>query len=138
MVPFPVPLPPEVSEMTDGKLLVTTHGHPAPVVRFVETAPPALVRVKLCWLRLKPQEPSACVIVTVWPLIVTVAVRVEPVELLATWTVTGPLPVPDTPVVTVAHAWLLDAVHAQPLGATTPSISVEEYPGRVVLPGSTA
>ena len=46
---------------------------------------------------------------------VTVPLRVDVVEFAATLYATEPLPVPLAPLVTVIHATLLVAVHAQPV-----------------------
>jgi hypothetical protein len=54
-----------------------------------------------------------CVTVNVWPAIVTVPVRCAAAEFAAMVMLTVPLPVPLAPPVTVIHAALLAAVHAQ-------------------------
>jgi hypothetical protein len=61
---------------------------------------------------------AACVTVTLWPAMVSVAVREVVAVLAAKVTVTEPLPLPlagDT----VAQPWSDAAVHEQPAGAVT-------------------
>ena len=65
------------------------------------------------------QGAAACVTVNVAPAIVSVPVRLEATVFAATVNVTEPLPEPVAPPVTVIHAALLAAVHAQPVPAVT-------------------
>jgi len=60
--------------------------------------------------------------VNVWPAIVTVPVRDAVLGLTATSYETVPFPLPLTPPVTVIHAALLVAVHAQPAPAVTVTV----------------
>ena len=99
--------------------------------------PPAKVTVTVCglvineplypkcnvlWLSIKTGDVvPVSVTVKDWPAIVKVPDRVGP-EFAATWYVTLPLPVPDDPLVMVRKLALLEAVHAQPLVATTFSV----------------
>jgi hypothetical protein len=57
--------------------------------------------------------------VNVAPAIVSVPLRLEATVFAATSNVTEPLPDPLAPPVTVIHAALLVAVHAQPVAAAT-------------------
>ena len=59
------------------------------------------------------------VTVKVWPATVSVAVRDAVVVFAAALNVTGPVPLPLVPAVTVTHAAVLAAVHAHPVGAVT-------------------
>jgi hypothetical protein len=67
----------------------------------------------------KEHGAPGCVMVNVLPLIVSVPVRGEVVELAATLYVTEPLPVPLAPAPMVIHESLLEAVQPQPLPAVT-------------------
>src|SRR5579863_9042506 len=70
-----------------------------------------------------PHAPAPSVTVKVWPAIVTVPVRGPP-EFAPALTTTAPLPAADPPEVTVIHAALLLAVHAQPAGAVTTALAL--------------
>jgi len=59
------------------------------------------------------------VTVNVAPAIVSVPVRLDATVFAATLKPTLPLPDPVAPLVTVIHAALLAAVHAQPVGMLT-------------------
>ena len=59
--------------------------------------------------------------VNVWPAIVIVPLRADPV-LSDTLNPTGPLPVPDAPDVTVIHGAPLIAVHVHPSPAVTVTV----------------
>jgi len=65
------------------------------------------------------QGTPAWVTVTVWPAIVSVALRATLDALAVTLYVTVPFALPLAPAVTVSHAALLVAVHAQPVAAVT-------------------
>ena len=65
------------------------------------------------------QGTPACVTVTLWPAMVSVAVRAVAVVLATALNATVPLPVPLAPEVTVSQLALLAAVQAQPVGAVT-------------------
>jgi hypothetical protein len=65
------------------------------------------------------QLAAACVTVNVAPAIVSVPVRPVVPVLAATLKPTVPDPDPDAPPVTVIHAALLTALHAQPAPAVT-------------------
>ena len=56
-----------------------------------------------------------------WPAIVSVPVRAAP-PFDATLNVTGPLPLPDAPLVSVIQASFAVAVHAQPAPAVTATL----------------
>ena len=62
---------------------------------------------------------AAWVTVNVAPAIVNVPVRIDAAGFAATSNVTEPLPDPVAPPVSVIHAALLAAVHAQPVAAVT-------------------
>ena len=98
--------------------------------------PPALGRLKLDGFKVYVQDESPCVMVAVWPPIVSVAVLADPVVFAAIWTNTLPAPVPDA-VVTTAHGESLAAVHAHPEGATTSSATIAAFPGNTLLAGLT-
>jgi hypothetical protein len=62
--------------------------------------------------------------VNVWPAIVIVPLRADPVLLAATLNPTGPLPAPDAPDVTVTHGTPLVAVQVHPAPAVTVTVPV--------------
>ena len=62
-------------------------------------------------------DTPACVTVTVWPAIVTVALRDEAAVFAAAATLTVPSPDPLAPLVTVSQLALLVAIHVHPAGA---------------------
>jgi hypothetical protein len=64
-------------------------------------------------------DTPACVTVTVWPAIVTVALRDEAAVFAVAVTPTVPFPDPLAPLVGVSHAALLVAVHVHPAGAVS-------------------
>ena len=70
------------------------------------------------------QGAAASVTVNVWPAIVAVPVRPSPVGFASTASWTVPFPSPVAPPTTVIHATSLEAVHAQPAGAVTPTASL--------------
>jgi hypothetical protein len=111
--PLPVPLAPEVI-VSHEALLVAVHAQDA-VTEIAVPAPPAAPMVWLVELIDGVHDPD-CVTVNVWPPIVTVPVRVEPV-LAAAEIVTLPFPVPVDVPATPSHDTLLAAVHAQAVPA---------------------
>jgi hypothetical protein len=75
--------------------------------------------------------------VTAWAAMVKVPERAAPVALVATPTLTVPLPVPDVPEVIVIHGALLDAVHAHALAADTMNVKLPPAVGADWLVGTT-
>ena len=68
------------------------------------------------------QDAAAWVTVKVCPAIVAEPLRDVVAVLAATLIATVPLPEPLAPLVTVSHDAVLDALHAQPAGAVTPTL----------------
>ena len=117
-VPGPVPLAPAVT-VTHAASLLAVHAQPLGAVTVTEPDPPVAASAWLVAESVEVHVTPAWVIVTVWPAIVSVAVRAVALVLAAALNVTVPEPVPLAPAVTVAHAASLLAVHAQPLAAVT-------------------
>jgi hypothetical protein len=117
-VPLPLPLAPAVT-VIHAALLVAVHAQPVVVVTLVLPVPPAATAFSEVADNVKVQGTPACVTVNVCPATVSVPVR-ELVEVLAAMLkLTVPLPDPLAPAVTVIHAALLTAVHAQPVVVVT-------------------
>jgi hypothetical protein len=110
-VPLPVPEPPLVT-VIHGTFGVAVHVQAGPVVTMVEAGPPPAGTDCDDGAMAKLHAAAACVMVNVWPVIVTVPVRAAPVFAAAD-TATVPLPVPDPPLVTVIHVTFGVAVHVQ-------------------------
>lgn len=116
-MPLPAPDAPLVT-VIHGLLLTAVHGQPVVAVTVLLPFPPAAMNDWLVGEIAGEHELAACVTVMVAPAIVSVPVRLEAV-LAATLKVTGPLPVPDAPLVTVIQLSLLTAVHGQSAAAVT-------------------
>ena len=116
--PLPVPVAPAVTVIHDA-LLTAVQLQPPATLTAVRPLPAAAV--KDCEVGEIDGEhtAAACVTVKVAPAIVSVPVRLEAMGLEATRKPTVPLPDPDAPLVTVIHAALLAAVHAQPVATDT-------------------
>jgi hypothetical protein len=117
-VPLPEPLAPLVTVIQDA-LLPALQEQPVATVTPLLPVPPAAVND---WVvgEMDGLQPAAnCVTVKVVPAIVSVPVRLEATVFAATLNVTGPLPDPVAPPVTVIHAALLAAVQLQPVAAVT-------------------
>lgn len=72
---------------------------------------------------------------SVWPAIVTDPVRCASLVLAATSMPTVPLPLPVAPEVTLSHAELLVALHAQPLAVFTDTATGSPAAEDVWAPG---
>jgi len=117
-VPLPVPLAPAVIDSHDA-LLVAVQVHPAAAVIVTgPVAPPPATTDRVVGFTEYEQLFAPCVIVTVWPAIVSVPVRAGPL-LAATAIVMLPFPVPLAPEAIEIHETLLCAVHAHPADAVT-------------------
>ena len=108
--------------MTQATLLTAVHAQPAVVVTVIVFDPPAAIAVRVVGVIEYEHGAASCVTVNVCPPIVTVAVRLLDVVFPPTLMPTTPFPEPLAPLVTVSHAALLTAVHAQPAGAVTPTL----------------
>ena len=73
-VPFPDPLAPLVT-VNHAALLVAVHAHPVGAVTVAEPLPPPATMFKLVGETVNVQVTPGCVIVTVWPAMVSVALR---------------------------------------------------------------
>jgi len=101
-------------------LLVAVQSHPAVVVTAIVFVPPTAGTDWKSGVTLKAHDDAeACVTVNVCPAIVSVPVRVVPVEFAAAEKVTSPFAVPDAPAVMVSQVALLVAVHVHPLAELT-------------------
>jgi hypothetical protein len=120
--PFPVPDAPDVTASHVGALLIAVHVQPAPAVTV--TVPVVALAVTF-WLggAIEYMQGAAWLTVNVWPAIVIVPLRADPV-LAATLNPTDPLPVPDAPDVTLIHCTPLVAVHVHPAPAVTVTVPV--------------
>ncbi len=109
-VPFPVPEAPDRIDIQD-ELLVAVHAA-SPGVAVTETVafPPELAGVADGGFKLKDAEEPDCVMLNVWPAIVSEPDREFDEVFAATEYPTDPFPVPEAPDVTVTHAALLVAV----------------------------
>jgi hypothetical protein len=128
VVPFPVPLAPDVTviQLTP---LDAVHVQPAAVVTVIAWLPPrALIATVVGETR--NAQPPGWLIVKVWSAIVNTPDR--PLDVLAaTVKLTVPLPVPLAPCVIVTHDAVLAAVHAQPAPAVT--VTLPEPPPAAIL-----
>jgi hypothetical protein len=115
--PFPVPLAPDVIVIQESPL-VAVQEHPAALETEIVAVPPDGATVSDVGLTEYEQATAACVTANVWPAIVAVPVRADPMfaEMFAT---TVPLPVRLAPAGITIQDALLVAVHAQPLAADT-------------------
>jgi hypothetical protein len=121
-VPLPFPLPPviETHEAAD----VAVQAHPEGI--DTETVPvegSAATETPVGESTAVHGTPS-CVMVNVWPAIVTVPVLGAVVELAEILYETVPLPVPLQPPITAIHGAPLAAVHPQPVPAVTETVPV--------------
>jgi hypothetical protein len=122
-VPLPEPVAPLVTVIQDA-LLAAVHAQPVATLTVLLPVPAEAVND---WLEGDidgEQVAAACVTVNVAPAIVSVPVRLDATVFAATLYPTVPLPEPVAPLVTVIHAALLAAVHAQPVAAVTALLPV--------------
>ena len=121
--PLPDPVAPPVS-VIHAALLAAVQAQPVAAVTLLLPLPPAAVADCVVGEIDGVHAAAACVTVNVAPAIVSVPVRVEATVFAATLKPTVPLPDPVAPLVTVIHAALLAAVHAQPVGIVTSLLPV--------------
>jgi hypothetical protein len=117
-VPLPLPLAPAVT-VIQAALLAAVQAQPAGIVTATEPVAPPVATLCESGATVAEQVTPGCVTVKVWPATVRVPVRDAVVVLAAALKLTDPLPLPEAPAVTVIHAALLAAVHAQPVGIVT-------------------
>jgi hypothetical protein len=130
-VPFPEPLAPVIESHV--ALSVAVHVQPVgAVIVTVPLAPPATMFC-VAGESAKLQDTPAWVTVTAWPPTVTVALRAVLDVLAVAVSVTVPFPEPLAPAVTVNHAALLVAVHAQPEPAVSERVAVPPPTGTLVV-----
>jgi hypothetical protein len=130
-VPLPEPVAPLVT-VIHAALLAAVHGQPVGIVTSLLPVPAAAVKDWLAGEIDAVQLAAACVTVKLAPAIVSVPVRLDAAGFAATSNVTEPLPDPVAPPVSVIHAALLAAVHAQPVAAVTllaplPAAAVKDW-----------
>ena len=118
--PLPAPVAPLVT-VINVLLLTAVHGQPGVAVTVVVPVPPDVVND---WLDgdvepLHVAPAASWVMVNVAPAIVREPVRSLPELFAPTLNDTGPLPVPDAPLITVIHGALLTAVQAHQSAAVT-------------------
>ena len=118
---MPVPLAPAVM-VSHATGLVAVHAHPSGAVTVIVPLPPPAATDCETGAIVTMHVTPTCVTVKVLPAIVSVPVRDVAVVFAAALNVTDPLPDPDVPAVTVSHASLLVAVHAQPPGAVMATV----------------
>jgi len=116
--PLPDPVAPPV-RVIQAALLAPVHAQPVAAVTFPLPLPPAAAKDWPVGESDGEQAAAAWVTVNVAPAIVSVPVRLDATVFAATLKPTVPLPDPVAPLVTVIHAALLAAVHAQPVGMLT-------------------
>jgi hypothetical protein len=121
-VPVPVPEAPPVT-VSHAALLEAVHAQPAPEATVTLPDPPVVPSACEVADSVGAHGTAACVTVTVCPAIVSVATRLSGPELAVALNETVPGPAPDAPAVTVSHAALLLAVHAQPAAALTVTLA---------------
>ena len=117
-MPLPKPLAPAVI-VNQLALLVAVHPQPACAVTDSAVLPPPGVADTVTGFTVKLHAAPGCVKVTICPATVTVPMRSSAVGLAAAVTLTVPSPVALAPTVTLSHAVLVVATHAQPPGAVT-------------------
>jgi hypothetical protein len=112
-LPLPVPLAALVT-VTKDALLTAVHPHALGAVTVTVAVPPISPNVTDVVDRAYVHASASWFTVTVWPPMVSVPARADPV---LAWTekVTVPLSFPELPELTVMKASLLLAVHAQPV-----------------------
>lgn len=119
--PLPDPDAPAVT-VNHASLLAAVHEHAAGELTATVAVPPLAGTLCDEGEIVAEQMIPVCVTVKVLPAIVSVPVRDVAVVFAAALNVTDPLPDPDVPAVTVSHASLLVAVHAQPPGAVMATV----------------
>jgi len=112
-LPLPLPLAPLVTVMKDA-LLTAVHAHALDAVTVTVAVPPISPNVTEVGDRAYVHATAAWFTETVWPAMVSVPARADPV-LAATENLTVPLSIPELPALTVMKASLLLDVHAQPV-----------------------
>lgn len=117
-VPLPDPVAPLVI-VIHAALLVAVHAQPVATATVLLPVPPEAATDWPVGVMDGEHVAAACVTVNVAPAIVSVPVRGDAIVLAATLNPTVPLPEPVAPLVTVIHAALLAAVHAQPAATAT-------------------
>ena len=116
---IPVPLPDE-PDVIDSHSAFADAVQAQPLTAVTVTVPPPAPapRLTLGGTTAKVHANASCVTVNVWPAMVSVPVRTEPV-FAATANETEPFPEPDAPEVTVIQLAFDAAVHAHPFDAVT-------------------
>jgi hypothetical protein len=126
-VPLAVPLAPAVT-VIQLALLTAVHAHPVTADTVADPEPPVAAALSDDGEIEGVQGAPASLTVNVWPPIVTVPLRGVVLVFAGALNPTVPLPLPLAPDVTVSHALLLVAVHAQPVGAVIPTLPVPPVP----------
>ena len=116
--PLPEPVAPPVT-VIHGALLVAVQLHPVATNTLLPPLPAAAVKDCVVGEIDGEQAAAAWVTVNVDPAIVSVPVRLDATVFVATSNVTGPLPDPVAPPVTVIHGALLAAVQLHPVATVT-------------------
>lgn len=131
--PLPLPLAPALM-VIHGALLEAVQLQPVAAVTVMVPEPAPYATLADVGEIVGAHTP-ACVTVKVFPAMVSVPLRLVVPVLAATLKVTVPPPVPAAPAVTVIHAALLTAVHAQPAAALTVVLAVPPAAGTDWLVG---
>jgi hypothetical protein len=126
-VPLPLPFAPAVM-VIQLRVLDAVQAQPAPAVTLADPVPPAAGTDCELGEIAKVQVEAACVTVNVLPPTVAIAVRCRVVVLAAAENVTVALPVPLAGLVSVSHAVLVDAVHAQPVDVVNDVDAAPPFP----------
>jgi hypothetical protein len=82
-VQVPEPVPPVTLRVSHATLLLAAHPTPAPTVTVTTWVPPAPDAPQVVALSVTLDVPAACVTATVWPAMVTVALRLLVLDGLA-------------------------------------------------------
>ena len=133
--PFPDPLPPVIESHV--ALSDAVHVQPVGAVIVTEPLPPPAAMFCVAGESAKLQDAPAWVTVTAWPPTVTVALRDALDVLAVAVSVTVPFPEPLAPPVTVSHAALSVAVHAQPEPVVSERVAVPPPTATLVVDGDT-
>lgn len=122
-MPLPEPLAPLaiVSQVAPS---VAVHAHPVPAVTDTEPLPPAAGMLCVGADAAYVQAVPACVIVTIRPAAVSVALRAVVEVFAAAVKATVPVPVPLAPLVMVNQVAESVAVHAHPVPAVTATVAL--------------
>jgi hypothetical protein len=111
-VTLPVPVPRAGASVNQAAPWLAVHPTPSPAVTVTAREPPAPGALQVVGRTVTPTVPAACVTATLWPAMMTVALRLSTLDgLAAAVNVTLPVPLPLA-ALHVSQSTRLLAVHA--------------------------